>query len=87
MLILGGRLKECLLGHFGLIKRLTTLLGRAKCVLFTENGILSRNRAKSHFEGTIQAGQNRDFGTSQTGTCGRLPMIKFCLQTIMASKQ
>ena len=35
----------------------------------------------------VQAGQNRDFGTSQTGTCGRLPVMEFCLQTILASKQ
>ena len=35
----------------------------------------------------VQAGQNRDFGTSQTGTIGRVPVMKFCLRTIVASKQ
>ena len=48
----GRSLKRVFLGQLGLIKRLPTLLGREKPVLFTQNGTLSRNRAKSHFEGT-----------------------------------
>ena len=80
-------LKIVFLGQLGLIKRLKTLLGRGKCVLFTENGFWAEIGQNRILKVLVQTGQNRDFGTSQTGTFGRLPVIKFCLRTIVASKQ
>ena len=81
MLILVGRSKKCFWVNSAWLSVLRHSWGvespsySPKMALLAEIG---QNRIlKVH----VQAGKNRNFGTSQTGTCGRLLVMRFCLQT------
>ena len=79
----GWSLKIVFQGQLGLIKRLNTLLGRADSILLTKKAFEAKIGQNSILKVLVQRGQNRDFGTCQTGTRGRLPVTKFCLRTIV----